>query len=245
VTPEQEGQVRRALAAIAHADDAPAGPAGQPAGGVNDPPTPADVVARLDGVLGELVAPRVASTRGDIDGDELAARRRRRWPNALVAAAALCVIGLAGGAVVTGGFGMAGGSRSDTETAGVSASDSETDAAPKAGAPSDGAALTSPDRRRSLDEKSLPEPTLHRATLAQDVQRLVDERPAYGAGGRTPASACAAPPVQPGETLLEVRLDGRRSALVLGVPDDGRRQARVYSCTSPGPPVATTSLRSP
>jgi hypothetical protein len=48
---------------------------------------------------------------------------------------------------------------------------------------------------------------------------------------------------QPGEQLLGVRLDGRRSTLVLGVERTGRREARVYSCDDPDTPVATTSVR--
>ena len=103
VTPEQEEQVRRALAAAARAEDA------------ETPATmPPAVAARLDGVLAELVQSRsttqAASPAPGRGPDELAAHRARRRLNVLVAAAALAVIAAAGGAVVTGGLGGAGGS---------------------------------------------------------------------------------------------------------------------------------------
>src|SRR6478752_2832965 len=98
---------------------------------------PPDVVDRLDEVLSELVADRAGRTDDSTttaglpadapaEQDELASRRHRRWPNALVAAAAVAVIAAAGGAVATGGFGLGGhgdSSASSASSASGSASD--------------------------------------------------------------------------------------------------------------------------
>ncbi len=84
---------------------------------------PPDVATRLDDVLAGLVAERPAAasavpTSPDADhaadtglaaaavgtpGDELAARRHRRWPKLLVAAATVGVLGVGLGEVVGGG----------------------------------------------------------------------------------------------------------------------------------------------
>ena len=105
MTPEQEEQVRAALAA--------AGP--------DEPtPMPPEVVARLQGILDELVEPRVTAQAQAQAGDPgpaagtLARRRRRRWPDVLVAAAAVVVIAGAGAAVVTRGFGIGSSPMSDS-----------------------------------------------------------------------------------------------------------------------------------
>ncbi len=153
MTPEEEQQVAAALAAAAHPPAGPRTGAGTSEAGAwvgsagrVDPPTPPDVVARLDRVLADLVTARAAAAgSGDVgsdDGtagetgaagtDELARRRAarrppatpRRWPHVLVAAAAVAVIAVAGGAVVTHGFGSSGG-------------DSATSAADSAGGSSD------------------------------------------------------------------------------------------------------------
>lgn len=106
MTPEQEEQVRRALAGLGRED--PAGPARMPP----------EVAARLDGVLAELSASREQP-------DELAARRRRRWPHVLVAAAvALIVVGglaaLLRGTTTAGSNSSASGASSATPAPGRS-----------------------------------------------------------------------------------------------------------------------------
>jgi hypothetical protein len=223
---------------------------------------PPDVAARLDTVLEELLAPRVeaASPRDDL------AVRRRRWPQLLVAAAALCVIGLAGGAVSTHGFGLGGGTRqvatSDSAhstgatpskgagtTAGSNAprvvgpSDTGSGASPSGAGPAAPDTGSGPSAGRSMAVAAAG-PPLRRTTLSRDVQRLVDRTRPLPAG-LPPGSTCLPPPLHAGERLLAVRLDGRRSTMVLGRPEDGRLEARVYSCADPKDPVVTTTVRAP
>jgi hypothetical protein len=277
MTPEQEEQVRRALAAAARAEDHDARASDRRGPGPVDgtdpsdpsdltdptrtgdhrsPPLPADVAARLDSVLEELVAPRVTSTAPS-EADELARRRRRRWPNGLVAAAALCAIALAGGAVATGGFGLSNGSGSDSQTAASTASDagagsesgsgsgSRSAAGPSApGVASPGADSAAPsDQPRELAATG-SSPTFRTETLTSDLQRLVD-RPGPLPIGEQPSWRCVAPSLGAGEQLIGVRIDGRRSSLVLGAPSEGQRSARFYSCADPSILVATTTVRTP
>ncbi len=237
MTPEQEEQVRRALAAAARAD--------RPDGEDAPPTMPPEVASRLDDVLAELVAGRSARAASDpapAGSDDLAARRARKWPNVLVAAAAVAVIAVAGGAVVTRGFGGSSGSSSSSSagSAGESQQDgmSQEQVAPEAGgAPSAGNVL---------------EPRLHSASLTVDVQRVVDAGPTgslrsgeglTGAGARPDGAACDLPAAGRGAELVAVRLDGKPATLVLAAPTDGTREARVYSCADGSTPVATTSVR--
>ncbi len=87
-------------------------------------PMPEDVRSRLDDVLADLVATRGADGAGDADssgdaGDptppaSLDARRRRRWPKVLVAAAAVSVLAYGAGVV---GLDLMTDSGSDSMTA--------------------------------------------------------------------------------------------------------------------------------
>ena len=95
MTPEQEEQVRRALAAA----------------GSEPSPIPPEVAARLEDTLADLVADRRPAGR-----DEVAAVRRRRRARVLVAAASVCLLALVGAALVRttqgGGQGEASSSAS-------------------------------------------------------------------------------------------------------------------------------------
>jgi hypothetical protein len=231
VTPEQEEQVRRALQAAAHGDE---------------PATiPPEVAARLDDVLAELTAPRGGEL--PVTDDDLARRRQRRWPNVLVAAAAVVVIALAGGAVATHGFGTLG---SDGDSTSAENAASSQDSAAKNGgnakdsgvAPSATAPAAKPSgRRQALAGKGAAGlPRLRTPTLAGDVRRVLRQQPALGA----PAGplGCARPATGRGDTLLAVRLDGRRATLLATPLRGGRQGARVYSCDDGGTPVASVSV---
>lgn len=235
MTPEQEEQVRRALAAAARPVDTPDGP-----------PMPPDVVARLEAVLGELVSPAASSgatTGARAAGDELAARRRRRWPNVLVAAAAVSAIAFGAVSVTTGGL---GGSDETGNASSAGAGDTTADRgatkAPEAAPSKD--VVPDSGQPRSMAPEGPPGPPLRASTLTEDVQSLVDGGPESLARARPLQATCAAPPLKKGEQLLGVRLDGRRASLVLGTPRSGSREARVYLCNDPVAPVATTSVRS-
>jgi hypothetical protein len=260
VTPEQEEQVRRALAAAARPTDARAQDApvqGATDGGrlgaerlgaerlgaerpaadrEPDPAVPPGVAARLDDVLAELVAARSGPAEGSRP-DELAARRpRNRW-NLLVAAAALAVIAAAGGAVATGGFGRMSGD-GNASSAGSSTQDT-TGEAPAVADPEDGS--------RALAGRAVPR--IRVATLADDLQRVADARPSdvSDAGGGAARGGCTPASVPRGADVVDVRLDGAPAALVLTAPVRGRSTAFVYACdgstVAPSAPVAHARVR--
>lgn len=241
MTPEQEEQVRRALGAVARAED---GPERQ---GI-----PHDVADRLDEVLHELVAGR--SARGTtlpaaVGQDELAARRHRRWPNVLVAAAAVAAIAAAGGAVATHGFGLGGQGDSEASSASGSADDKV--------APKDnerGLTGPSPSAGPSDGESVLEVPSLSSKTLERDIERVVAKGPdAYlspGNDGRrftAPRHAtgvpCTRPAVPRGAKSVDVRLNGEAATLLIISVKDGAHVARVYSCVNASP--LTDSVRVP
>lgn len=255
MTPEQEEQVRRALAATAAHEDSS---------------MPPEVAARLQGVLSELVAPRSGAAQPEDSGrDELAARRRRRWPQVLAAAAAVSVIGLGGTAVVTGWL----TGQPDSTTAGrasTQADDGRADSAEGAGEGAgegggrggDQKALVPSEVPDAFGEDGSPAqdattPRLRTATLARDVKRVLgaDPSPSTVRGRRQPgttpefapedgaAASCAVPVTRRGDRLLAVRLDGRAATLVLGPVREGTREARVYSCDRADAPLARTVVR--
>lgn len=113
MTPEQEEQVRRALAAA----------------GAARSPIPPEVAARLDDTLADLVADRRPA-----GPDEVAAVRRRRRARALVAAASVCLLALVGAALVrtNQGGGQGGGQGEASSGAGSQAAPRQV---PPGGAP--------------------------------------------------------------------------------------------------------------
>ncbi len=249
MTPEQEEQVRRALAAVARAEEGP-----------ESRVMPPDVVDRLDDVLSELVADRAGSTTtaglpadAPAEQDELASRRRRRWPNVLVAAAAVAVIAAAGGAVATRGFGGGGAeSGSAASSADRVASESAGIAAPTPASPPASPPTTS--LRGSGKTAGLLVPALSSRTLARDVRRVVANGPKVylapqGTGRDLPAlprpdgDRCGRPIVPGGGDLVAVRLDGKPATLVLGPVKNGVRVAQIYSCDEP--PVSVATVRVP
>ena len=237
MTPEQEEQVRRALAAAAEAEDA-ATPTAMPEA----------VVARLDDVLAELVQGRTQTGSVPDDRDELARRRSRRRLNVLVAAAALVVIAAAGGAVVNGGLGGGGIGDASTTSSGAGGTAADDSARqPEALAPSASAGSGSGSAR------SVAEPRLRSTSLAADVRRVARTvNAAAPAGGDTQKYAlrsdgvtCPAPAAPRGADVVDVLLDGVPATLVIDRVTDGEREARVYSCADPSAPVATTTVPAP
>lgn len=213
------------------------------------PQLPAQVAARLDDALTDLVAER-AGTRVPADEGRAPvalASRRRRWPTVLVAAAAASVAAVAlGQGLLTAqdptatesqepAAGLAGPPGGPEDAAGGRvAADDETDR--DADGPVD--AVTG-------DARAVRAPRLSSESLNADVQRVLaltapltrDE--AYHT--RTWAE-CPVPPTPSGSALLRVRLDGERALLVLGAPHQGQRRAEVYTCDDPGQPAASTTV---
>jgi hypothetical protein len=220
---DDEEQVRRALAASA----------------ANEP-MPDDVVARLDDVLAGLVAERGRATQGGDDAGspdvtELGDRRRRRWPQLLVAAAALGVVAVGVGTVVR----SAGGGSGESSSAGGQAAHSQDHST----------AGGSTESLKAAPVPVGPLPRLHSSSLHADVARLVNGREARaltdGPAARAPLpsrAACVLPAGPSGTRVVAVRLDGRRATLVLSPRHDGVREATVYSCGEAAP-IGRTTVR--
>ncbi len=244
MTPEQEEQVARALAETARHEPVP--------------PIPAEVAARLDDVLADLVTERTArdgaaagreqtaAARAVASVDEVAARRRGRGPSWLTAAAAVALIAAAGAAVATDGFGIT----SSSDSTSTSAGGSSTVESPPADAARDGAGSEAAAPESSAVRAGAPR--LRTSSLAADVQRAlaadvttVQGRPGprrKALTGPPTGTPCATPPTGPGERVLAVRLDGRPATLVLGVVQGDSRSARVYSCDDVGSPMARATV---
>ena len=248
MTPEQEEQVRRALADAAHA------------AGADEVAMPPAVADRMDEVLAGLVAsrtpPQADDPAGSVDEDELAARRRRRRPRVLVAAAAVCLVALGGPAVLRNV--TSGGSDSASTLSSDSAGSATRPEAGSGGSPtgarspsSSPAPTSSTDSGRALADAALPPPALRRATLQRDVQRVAQagavplaaaaDRARPGEGPST--GACRMPSAAHGDDVLAVRLDGEPATLVLAAPRHGTREARVYACDDVSSPTETTRVR--
>jgi hypothetical protein len=222
--------------------------------------TPPEVVARLDDVLAGLVADR-ADRAGEAGTGPVsapvsapvsldAARRRRRWPKALLAAAAVVAGGYGVGAALTGTT-MSGDAESSVtadDAAGGAAEPSEDAGDAGGGAGGDGEARESQSRRDGV--AALAEAPANASALRQGVPRLRSDRLAEGvvllleergeelAGDTSTApkralvgaAACLPDRLGPDDDWFLVRYDGRRAALVTAPPEQGTVEATVVRC---------------
>lgn len=261
MTPEQEDEVRRALAA-----EPPAAP------------MPPEVAARLEDTLAGLVAERTADT-GDDHGagaapvatrDDLATARtrRRRVPQLLVAAAGVAVLGIGVGTVFQNLSGQDGDSAT---SAGVTADDGGAEAANEYPVePSPNLARSSqPPNLGSDAAGELPGPflaldpgttVLRSDRLADDVARvlagprarsalegeaLVPDPTSRGPEAGDAAelvSRCTLPAAGPRDLVVAVRLDGTRGTLVVRGASEGTRVAEVYACDDVDRLLAVTEV---
>jgi hypothetical protein len=214
VTPEQEEQVRRALSSLS-----PEGP------------VPPDVAARLDATLAGL-----AGSRQPLEPavDELAeARRRRRWPRLLVAAASVAVLAYGAGSFVTGLQGTGGDAEMATAARDDAGGQSHAGAQEESNAgsedPSDVADVIL--RRQLLTAGRVP---VRSDSLARDVRERVLMASADAARDPEPTTGlslgCETPVLGSGDRVAAVRLDGERATLVLRPGSPRSRVAEVYSC---------------
>ncbi len=253
MTPEQEEQVRRALAAA------------PPVEGL-----PAEVAARLDATLADLVAERAAGESGPEPGvvTSLEERRRRRWPGVLVAAAAVSVLAYGVGTTL-GGVGLSGGSAESTAArdqtfsgAGADSADGGATGGGAEDAPEEPGALVT-DRGDSVAGDSRPtgapcsSPGPSACTGVPCARRWAGWSGTRSSRGRRPPTPTrrgtrpgswttgASSPTWPGATALAaVRLDGRRATLVVRKAVDGTRVAEIYSCGDGSDLLAITQVPS-
>jgi hypothetical protein len=255
MTPEQEEQVRRALASL-------------PA-----EPMPEEVAARLEARLGQLQAERAA------DGDPVEkpadrptsitgpsgdpARRNRRWPTVLVAAALLAVVGVGVGNVlddVTGGAGPdgmtaeSGGEAAEEPPRTLDQGPREAELPPAqeshAGATSMVAGrMVHTAKRVALHSKTLDHDVsafmavrLPRAAANEEMRSQSADKAAEARRLARLFTPCQLPRTRPGDQLVAVRLDGDPATLVLHEPADGTRVAEVHSCGDASDVVAVTNV---
>jgi hypothetical protein len=198
------------------------------AAGAEPPRTPPEVAARLDDVLSRLAAERTpAVPRADhlggpvlptevVGADDLVSRRRRRWPQVLVAAAAVSVLGLGVATVLDG--------RTVQEDA----------------ASSDAGGAAAPES--ALRAAQLP--SVRAVSLATDVQRIEDLAVAQPADRRRALQrACVTPHIGAGDEWVRIRYDQEPAVLVLRAPSADRRTAEIFTCESARDPVASTTVR--
>lgn len=217
--------------------------AGRPA-----PPIPDDVAARLDARLAALTAAggtdqsrrAAADTSGGPAASGPQRPARRRWPQLLVAAAAVSVLGLGLGNVL-------GGSMSGESSQSTAGSAAEDGGAPEAATEDRGADSRAPGastlRQESAGSARNGPVRLRTRSLAADAQLVEDFELAIPAGpDARRQDACVPPPTTAGTAWLPVLLDSEPALLVLGVPRDGTRLAEVYTCADPGSPAATTTV---
>jgi hypothetical protein len=256
VTPEQEEQVRRALASLAASEPVE--------------PMPAEVARRLDGVLADLAADRTAGPAterpsaptparttgptGDERRDELEERRSRRWPKVLVAAAAVAVV--AGGTATVLDRGSGGDDKaSSSQEAGAATAPTTTATAtgttrarlqpgasgptPKGqsfagdtggGAAGASSAGSAPSARagqvRSVAPATRPRPPLRSTDLLHDVQSLVDRGTVDDLSVSGAAAAAALAPCRVPATTQGDHL--------LAVRLDGRRATLLLTAPAAG-----------
>ncbi len=211
-----------------------------------DPALPAALGRRLDARLAALVAERRAGDGSGMPevgrghGADLPGRtRRRRWPQVLLAAAAVLVGGYAVGTGVVG---------SAVTGAGEDSSSADHGAAAKGGGDPEGSSRDAPDATAERTRLSTSTVPLRSEHLRADVRRLLAVADQEGTRGdptdraEEPASQCATPAVRGAATLWLVELVGAPAVLVT-TPRDARVRATVYSCDTA--PLATTTVRAP
>lgn len=163
-------------------------------------PVPDDVAARLDATLSGLTGPADPADRPE-------AAPRRRWPQLLVAAAVVVVVGTG---AVTATLASRQGDESSSGADGTA-----------------GGAASSAESGRAEDATV---PTLTRAGFAAQVATLLADPAAEARrpGRATLAAGCSSPPGR-GE-VLTVRFEGEPAVLVVRPARAGRSTVEAWTC---------------
>ena len=245
--PDPQEAVRRLLAEARH-----------------DEPVPAEVAARLDAALADLVAERSAgplpADRADVAAPvDLGARRRRLAGVGLMAAAAVVVAGVAiGQALPTGGGDGGGAADSATSSelqgdGGASAQDSAPEAdggGTQEGAQAPRSAAAVPALRvegRSDAELTADLVDLRTASAPGLASATESDAPSEGGSDGQPApsaiSACQLRGTGSGRQVL-TQVDGGLGLVVLRPVSGGTQRADVYACGD-GVPLRSVLLPAP
>jgi len=226
LTPDQTVAVRRLLAEARH-----------------DEPMPADLAARLDGVLADLVTERDGAEEPAPLPANVVPLRRRRWPQVLVAAAAVTVLGYATTTVLDNGSGDADRSTGGDAPAAVEADGQ--DNAPEESGGDAGAESQVPSPTKGALRDALPGLDITKLTtlssgrsLPQELDKLLRQTasPELDAAYSTKVSAACGPIYEVDGATRYVALYRRHVALVLAYPVlDGARRVDVYDCQSATP----------
>jgi hypothetical protein len=227
VTPEQEDEVRRILAEVAHesADT-----------------VPPDVAARLDATLADLVRDRDPVEQPP---------RIRRWPRALAGVAAAAVVLVGGVSLVQQMMGPGTSESAGSTAAGLPERNTDSRALATPSAPNAAAGASKGASLYGADKVVSSPVRLHLATLQRDLQRLAvasylsGDRPTASGTGNQANRACLVPSLGPREAVVTTRLDGKPVSVVLGPVRGGSREASVYSCTDAGGALAAYQVSVP
>ncbi len=206
---------------------------------------PDDVSARLQQVLDDLTAERTGRPEDAEAADVARLRTRRRWPRALLAAAAVLVVGYGAAGVIGDGSlsGSQGESQTDSGAAG-SAEDFTAGDAPDAGADegSDNTVQGAPDRARRKAESSTAgagelgrfPPRLRSARLDVGVRRALRFLGADVTDGLllddVAGGDCTVPETGPRADWVPVLYDSQPAVLVARTTADGSAKVTVVSC---------------
>ena len=244
LTPEEEAEVTRMLADL--------------------PPVqmPESVQARLEDVLAGLVADH--SGRDDSGGEsglaEVVPLRRRRWPQVLVAAAAVSLFGYVGGALIQSQ------SQSDAELSTAGAGDRADDgagalqedskglqpAAPSATSRDADKPRVTTDQTYSQSLRGLSDVVNLAAALNREINGTGSYLPAEGMmeltrnkadlrSYRVAAKGCDVPSMSASDRAYDVRISKKRAVVVvLHKVTANAARADVYPCKRPFLPVGST-----
>lgn len=229
---EQEA-VRRLLAAARH-----------------DEPMPADVVARLDGVLAELSAETGSPGTDEvvaIGTDEVVAigsapsRRPRRWPAYLLSAAAVVAIGFGVSQMIpsaqqSGSGDADSGVAEDARPSSGAGSGSQDSVRPPSEAPN--AAESAP----GYAAKSVPLPDIKGLEPRPRTQELKDAQRSERSALRL-AQRCVPHDVPPDSLVRPASFRGKDAVVLYLPPTPSERRVEVYVCGSDSEqPVRSLSL---
>lgn len=215
-------------------------------------PVPDDVAVRLDDALAALVAERGDAPLVSDDADDATpdvapvvplAGRRRRWPTALLAAAAVLVVGYGVSQVTTSNGGAADSAGSGSAALDApEAGDKQAQGGQDAGGTTDYSAGTAAPLPTPLYDSLLGTRGALRLTYADFPDQVAavvqdldgsdnDLQSLSGRTRREVLGACTVPSLAATDIPLRARLEGTRATLVVSDARAGYRAGTAYGCS--------------